>query len=844
MSSLSIAESPAAPAQELLAGVSWECGSTPPGSCADPSALGGTEIDWLALTVPGTASQALRAAGQWTWGSDDTDRLDGCDWWFRCRFAADGERGPWQLELDGLATIADVWLNGRHVLHSENMFITQAVEIDALADGNELVIRCAALTPRLAKRHPRPRWKSRLVRAQSLRWYRTTLLGRMPGWSRWAAPVGPWRPVRLVSVGDVGLSGQPLLRTTCDPDGPGGTVTVRAELTGQTATQTETAQLHVGDHSTEIALTDEGGVVLAAATITLPAVERWWPHTHGAQPLYPVSLELGDGRRIELGSVGFRTITVDRGDGGFRVAVNGVPIFCRGACWSTPDAVSLAPSREALFESLRRARDAGMNMLRVGAYTTYESTDFWDACDELGLLVWQDCMLASTDPPSDEQFVAAVSEEVRQVFGALARRPSLAVACGSSETYQQAAMFGLGSADAASPLLDETIPAVLATVAPDVPYIASSPSGGDPAFTPELGVAHYFGVGAYLRPLADARLSGVRFAAECLAFATPPERETVDEVFENGASAAGHDPRWKAAVSRDAGTAWDFEDVVAHYVRELFGVDPLAVRYADPERALDLARATVSELMSGAFAEWRTGGQCDGALILCWQDLWPGAGWGLLDALGRPKAPLYALRRVIAPTAVVLTDAGLSGLRTHVIHDGPEPFSGTLSFRVFTETGAEIENTTREIEVAPRGALTLSSQELLGGFRDLNHVYRFGPLTFDLVVAELRDTDGPLVGDACFLPAGPARPRLPDLGLTARAVRGADGTWELTLSSERFAQYVAIDIRGFEPSDSWLHIAPQGSRTVTLRALGDEQTPSGSVRALNGPSVRVEVARD
>ena len=78
---------------------------------------------------------------------------------------------------------ADVWLNGRPLLHSENMFVGHRVALDELAAENELVIRCASLEAALARRHGRPRWKSRLVRSQSLRWYRTSLLGRMPGWS-------------------------------------------------------------------------------------------------------------------------------------------------------------------------------------------------------------------------------------------------------------------------------------------------------------------------------------------------------------------------------------------------------------------------------------------------------------------------------------------------------------------------------------------------------------------------------------------------------------------------------------------------------------------------------------
>ena len=198
------ATSPSAPPAEIdamaadpLSGASWECVPVAPDAFASPGELGALPGEWLPAAVPGTAAAALRDAGRWSWGIDDEEWLDGRDWWFRCRFDAAETGGPWTLRLDGLATVADVWLNGEELLHSENMFVANRVEVDQLEAENELVIRCRALNPLLAGRHPRPRWKSLPVRSQSLRWYRTAFQGRLPDFARWAAPVGPWQPVML-----------------------------------------------------------------------------------------------------------------------------------------------------------------------------------------------------------------------------------------------------------------------------------------------------------------------------------------------------------------------------------------------------------------------------------------------------------------------------------------------------------------------------------------------------------------------------------------------------------------------------------------------------------------------
>jgi beta-mannosidase len=409
-------------------------------------------------------------------------------------------------------------------------------------------------------------------------------------------------------------------------------------------------------------------------------------------------------------------------------------------------------------------------------------------------------------------------------------RPSLTVVCASSETQQQAAMFGVPSDGWHSPLLEETIPALVHELLPDLPCVVSSPSGGDLPFEPGQGIAHYFGVGAYLRPITDARAAGIRFAAECLPFGNPPEQATVDRCFGN-ASVAGHHPTWKAGVARDSGTSWDFEDVRDDYVRQIFGVDPFRVRYTDPERYLDYGRAVVAHIMSTVVAEWRcTQSPCAGALILSWQDICPGAGWGLLDSFTEPKAPWYALRRVLGPVAALLTDEGLAGLRVHVINDRASSVEGTLRLTLFNPGGSAIEEVESAVQVDGRSEAQWNAATLLGGFRDLTDSYRFGPPSYDVVRLRFETADA--VSETFHLPGGSGRPQEPDIGLEASAAPVGDN-WQLHVGARRFAQWVAIDVPGFAPDDSWFHVAPGGERIVTLRPLV-EGKPLGRVRALNG----------
>jgi len=779
---------------------------------------------WWPATVPGTAAAALRASG-----ADGADRqdYDRSDWWFRCRFDGPTREGPWLLELGGIATLADVWLNGLHLLHSENMFRSHQVEVANLKRENELVIRCASLTAALERRRPRPRWKTSLLTHQNLRWIRTTQLGRLRGWAATPAPVGPWRAVTLGPKPRLRVSSRRLV-ARCEGDEG----LVELSLSVEGAGELTEGVLQVGSHRSRLQVHAQGDTTTVMGELRIAGVQRWWPHTHGPQPLYRVTVELG-ADMLDLGNVGFRTVEVCRDDGAFEMVVNGVPVFCRGAVWMPVDPVSLAPQSDALRDTLELARAANLNMVRLPGTGVYEDRVFWDLCDELGMLVWQDCMMAFADPPDVPEFLAEVENELTEVFVGLGGRPALAVVCGGQEIEEQASMLSVPRHRWGFPVLETVIPELAHRLLPGVPYVMSNPTGGYEPSRMDTGVSHYFGVGGYLQPVDDARRVGVRFAAECLAFATPPERITVDEVY-GGPTPAGHDPEWKLAVHHDAGRSWDLEDMQGVYVRRLFDEDPVLLRYRDAERALDLGRATVVTLMEQVLSEWRRPeSTCSGALILALRDLRPGAGWGVVDALGRPKAPWFVLRRVLRPVAVVLTDEGLNGLGVHLLNDTDSEVTGVLHIELYVRGELRVETGERPVLVPPRGGLSLDAATLFDAFHDMTWAYRFTPPAHDVVVITLLGSEGRVVAEAVHLPAGLRRSIEPDVGLEATVHPVRDHRWQLEVSTRRFAQWVVVEVPGYRPDDSWFHLAPGGRQLVGLEPTGPQAPPRGEVRALN-----------
>ncbi|WP_405794977.1 glycosyl hydrolase 2 galactose-binding domain-containing protein [Streptomyces longwoodensis] len=806
---------------DLFDGAHWEMLATVPGEVAGPDLLR-ERSGWIPAEVPGTAAGTLRDVhGD---ARAQVEDYDGQDWWWRCVVEVPSGAARWWLDLRGLATIADVWVNGQHVVHSRNMFRSHGVEMVGLAGLTEVVLRCAAASPLVVGRRPRPRWKAPLVRDQGWRHLRTSLLGRAPGWLVPSPIVGPWRDVALFPV-DRPVVVRRVLRTWME--GESGIVEADVSLSGAVAVTR--SRIRVGDQVVEC---DTRSPTRHVARLRLPVVRRWWPHTHGEQPLYPVDIEL-DGMSIALGRVGFRTVETNAG-GGFGLRVNGVPVFAAGVCWTPLDPVSLQSDHEALVTAVQQACDGGFNLIRLVGGTIYETDDFHDICDKLGVLVWQDCMLAALDPPEDDAFTEELTAEVAELADRLAGRPSTTVVCGGDETERQPLLLGLPPGEPEIRAVARTIPQLLRDRLPGVPYVTSSPScGGALAHRPGEGISHYFGVGAYLRAVSDVRAAGVRFAAACLAFSIPPEEESVETAF-GGARVAGHAPRWKAAVPRDRTASWDFEDVRDHYIKTVLGVEPDDVRRTDPERYLDLGRAAVCSVMTAVLSQWRRPHDpCAGAVVMALRDTVPGAGWGLVDVYGRPKAPWYTVRRVLARRAILVHDEGLNGMFLTVVNQTSAELRGRLEVRTWGTQGGVLDEGHKDIGVPAGGSIEVSVDGLLGRFTDLNHAYRFGPRSRDVMEAVFVAADGRAVAENVAVLGERARP--PRAGVVRGVLRRDTQGWIVDVTADELAQWVVVSATGYRAEDAWFHMAPGTTRSVRLSAesTADSRPPVARLRALN-----------
>jgi beta-mannosidase len=801
--------------------------------------------------VPGTVAAALVAAGEPAMG------LDAYDWWFqRPLDVAPPEPGEEVvLRLGGIATIADVEIGGECLLSSPSMFARHTLDLGPHLDGraSDIAIACRSLA-RASERPPRSRPRFRAPGIdRRLRHFRTTLLGRGPGE---AEVVGPYRPALLVRRRTFaidswwrrarldGRRGRFDLDATVRPLGTARPRAARLLLSGGT-----------GEHACDVRLTSlADGRVRMVATLRIDDVAGWLPHTHGAPDLYDVriDIELVDGESVSIDDVptGFRAISCRRDEGGgFAIEVSGVPVFCRGAIWAPADSLSLAPSPAEVLARLTALRDAGLNMIRVPGGSIWEDDEFHRTCDRLGVLVWQDLMLTRMDYPLDDpEFASRLTDEVRTELRRVGRHPSSTVICGGNEVEQQEAMMGVAPRIGLRAFTDEVLPALVAELCDGLPLVPCSPSGGDLPFRVSTGVAHYFGVGAYMRPLADARAADIRFASECLAFANVPEQDLLDRLAADTDPelATPGTPGWKRGVPRDPSASWDFDDVRDHYFREAYGLDPVEARRRDADRYLDLSRVAGGEAMAATIGEWRrAASRCAGALVLAAADTAPGAGWGLLDVRGRPKPALAILRRVCLPRAVWILDEGLDGLDVHLANDTPDVFACTLRVALYRNDGTRVAAAEDDVTVAARAVARVGVEELLGRFLDASGAYRFGPRQHDLAVASVHVGGDPVPCLQAFHALAPRSLRCEPpatLGLGASAEWRGDAL-HLLVGADRPAWGVCARMRGLIADDAWFGLEPGRPRRVVLRpSRGECAAGTLSIAALNAATkVAIEV---
>jgi beta-mannosidase len=544
-------------------------------------------------------------------------------------------------------------------------------------------------------------------------------------------------------------------------------------------------------------------------TIPISEVRRWSPEH---PELYDLALSLrSDGTEVDArqARIGLRTVELiqaaDGADGGFRFRINGQDVFCKGANWIPADSF---PSRSydnpyRLRPLLTAAKESGFNMLRIWGGGMYESDTFYELCDELGIMVWQDFPYACAYYPDDPGSLEAAEAEATAAVRQLRLHPSLVLWCGNNENHQ---MFfdnwaGLNPPHFLGRAIYETVlPRVVAAEDPATPYWPGSPYGGQNPNSAEIGDRHNWDVwhahgasdGDWPYYAEDRALfcSEFGFASSCGPAA-----------WDSCLAPADRAPT-SAAVRWHDKTRKPYEVYLGYVERHFPAVETL-------DDLIYFSQLNQAEAMKTGVEHYRRlKGHCWGTLIWQIDDCWPVQSWSMIDYLGERKAAYYAARRFYAPILLSLCRDG-KAIEAHVVNDLAEPISGRLTIQISTFDGRTVREQSEAVSTRANAAARVARMPLDELSIDPRDIFVHALLTMD--------SGHPEVENTLFL-AEPKELHLPDPGLKV-AVEESDHGPEVTIEARQFAAYVWLSAPGPDPlawSDNFFHLLPDRPQRVFI----------------------------
>ena len=689
---------------------------------------------WLAAHVPGTVQQDLLVAGcipdpfigrnegevQWV-GEQD--------WLYRCTFTMPqefDEATHIALRCEGLDTFATVWLNGVQVLESDNMFVPRQVPIASLLSSgeNHLHILFESALRRGKEREAVYGVRAIMGDGDASRVYvRKAQYQYGWDWGPTLLTAGLWRAISLEAY-DVKIAELSCL-TEVTPDLQKATLPIQLRLDTSNNIPFSALSLHV-------AVQDPTGEVVHEEVLPVTGHEvrhlvefrdpqLWWPRGHGGQPLYRVQVTLYSGketldqRELRVGVRRLRLVQeqlITEAGTSFFFEMNNKPIFCGGADWIPADSFTPRISSERYQAWLRLAVDANMTMIRVWGGGIYEEDIFYDTCDELGLLVWQDFMFACGSYPAHSWFQKSVQAEAEAAVQRLRHHPCIVLWCGNNEDYLLAGPLPDSktleeeSTTARFPariIYEQLLPEVCKRLDGTRPYWPGSPYGGRDANDPTQGNQHIWGVWhGSMANYHDYPKFGGRFVSEfgmqafpalatIKSFASPEEQYPQSHTLDYHNKAGDGPRRLNTYLTDTVRIPADLEGYI------------YATQFVQAE--------AVAAGIRGWRRQWSGPGRyvVSGALVWQLNDCWPVTSWALVDYELRPKPAYYVVRRELAPLVIGIARQGTRNAAIWAVNSTSASMEIEIVVRRWTLDGSLIDERKQTVALLANQATELGN---------------------------------------------------------------------------------------------------------------------------------------
>lgn len=745
---------------------------------------------WMDAKAPGTVHTDLLAAKKipdpfYRMNENDVQWIDSQQWLYRRDFVLSPnflKEKKIVLVAEGLDTYAKISINGKFVAYTANMFVEHRFDIKRFLKAGKNRIEILFDSPTVRSKSIEKKFGSLNVANDSHRVYvRKAQYSFGWDWGPRLTTSGIWRNIFIEAYSHPRLHSPFAKIISLSKSAAIVDITVDIEPPSQ---RLLTLRLFVADSTSSFEHTFRVKGNHARARIKIPHPRMWWPNGYGNQPMYNTVLTLVHESdvidEIEF-SFALRTVRLvqqnDAEGKSFIFEINGKKIFCKGADWIPSDSFVPRIADTTYERLLTLAKDAHMNILRVWGGGIYEQNIFYELCDRLGLMVWQDFMFACGEYPQQQWFLKEANTEAEKVVKRLRNHPSIIVWCGNNECEWLFCMENPGKSPddmTGAKIFRDLLPSVCRKFDGTRPYWRSSPFGIGFPNDESNGNHHQWQVWSAWKDYRHYENDRARFITE-FGFQAPANRKTLEEVSRS-------EDRTPQSLFMEhhnkqiEGPERLFRFQSAHFILD-----------SDFDKFIYQGQLVQAEALKTAIEHWRRRKfKTAGALFWQLNDCWPVSSWAVVDSALRPKAAYYFAKKFYAPLLVSFKRL-VKSVEVWLTNDTFERYEGTLTISLRSFSGKILRRKKIPVSISPNSSCSCASFTY-------DTFPKSDPTTHYLHVSFL--VDGDTVSENRLFFVEPKYFHLPEPNIGVVVREGKENIFSVSLRSKTFVKNLRLEVEG------------------------------------------------